>query len=110
MEYTDLSLGFSTADAEDVQLEFDGSDLVLTCLDWQENRVRYSFRDVLAYRWGQDVEVEGLRDDQAYEILESPWLEREAALAAVDCREYGHYKLCFNGCGVLDVLSRKEDS
>lgn len=105
MRYVDVNLGFTTADAESVQLEFDGCDLTLRCIDWQEKPVRHEFREVLAYRWGQDQGAEGIRDDCAYEVEGSPWLAREAELAAAPPEAYAHYKLCFNACGVLDVLA-----
>ncbi len=110
MKYMAVNLGFSTADAESVRIEFDGSDLALSFVDWQERRIRHTFRDVLAHRWGQDLDAEGISDDQVYEVQDSPWLGQEAHLGAVDQAAYVHYKLCFNACGVLDVLAHRGDA
>ncbi len=99
-------LGFSTADAEDVRLDFDGADLQLRFVDWRERPVIHRFHDVLAYRWGLDIDPD-LRDDQVYEIVDSPWLEREAELAEEPRESYLHLKLAFNAQGVLDVLARR---
>jgi hypothetical protein len=106
-EYDRVDLGFTTADAEQVKLDFDGSDLILHCIDWEEEPVRHTFRGVLAYCWGQHLGTTQVRDDEAYEVRNSPWLVREAKLASVDADSYAHYKVCFNACGVLDVLALK---
>jgi hypothetical protein len=105
MRYVEVNLGVSTADADNVDLHFDGSDLVLSFVDWQEVPRQLIFHDVLAFRW-QDFDETGIRDDATYEVLESEWLAQQADLQGVKAavENYTHYKLCFNAAGVLDVL------
>ena len=107
MNYRQVDLGFSTADGEQMRLAFDGADLTLSFHDWRGQPVAAVFRDVLAFRWGQEVSADVPRDDIAYEILGSPELGRELQLNGLtDAVGYAHYKLCFNACGVLDVMCR----
>jgi hypothetical protein len=47
-------LGFSTADAESVQIRHEGGNLILSFVDWQQRPVQYVFEDVLSYHWGHD--------------------------------------------------------
>ncbi len=101
-------LGVSTADGEDVQLQFTRGDLSLRFLDWQEQPRELVFHDVLAFRW-QEFDESGLNDDTTYEVVDSEWLQRQAQLQAVAVDQYAHYILCFNACGNLDVLARRKD-
>jgi hypothetical protein len=105
MRCIEVHLGISTADAEDVDIHFDGGDLILSFVDWQEVPRQLIFREVLAFRW-QDFDETSIHDDTTYEVLESEWLAQQADLqgvkAAVD--NYAHYKLCFNAMGMLDVV------
>jgi hypothetical protein len=105
MHCVEVNLGISTADAADVDVHFDGSDLVLSFVDWQEVPRQLIFRDVLAFRW-QDLDETGIRDDTTYEVLESEWLAQQADLQGVKAavENYAHYKLCFNAVGILDVV------
>jgi hypothetical protein len=105
MTFAEIDLGVSTADAEDVAVQFSRGELVLTFVDWKEQRRRLAFADVLAFRW-QELDDETPRDDVAYEVRDSSWLARQAKLQAVEPESYVHYKLCFNACGSLDVLCR----
>ncbi len=108
MRCVEVDLGISTADADNVEVHFDGGDLVLTFLDWQEVPRQVIFRGVLAYRW-QDFDETGIRDDTTYEVLESEWLAQQADLQGVKAavENYAHYKLCFNTVGMLDVVGLK---
>ena len=110
MDYKVVNLGFSTADAQDVSISFDGSDLTLTCVNWHGEPVKHVFNDALAYRWGQDLGSKEVHDDETYEVQNSQWLLQEAPLIGVDPSAYVHLKLCFNARGVLDVLSRRSDA
>ncbi len=101
------NIGIHTADAEAVAVRFTGAELHLTFTDWQEQPRAFTFDDVLAFRW-QEFAEQGIRDDMTYEVTESPWLAEQATLQAVPADEYAHYKLCFNACGVLDILCRRE--
>lgn len=106
MQYVQCPLGFSTADAEQVRLRFDQSDLILSFRDWQEIEREFTFKEVLAFRW-QEFDESNIRDDTTYEVLDSPWLTRQAKLQVVAPAEFAHYAICFNACGVLDVLCRR---
>lgn len=108
MRHKQVDLGFSTADAKDVRLSFDGADLLLECVDWREAPQECAFKDVLAYRWGQHLGLDLPRDDCSYEIHDSDWLSREAQLAAVTQSAFAHYTICFNACGVLEVLAKRK--
>jgi hypothetical protein len=113
-------LGIVTADAEQVRLQFDAGALVLSFADMHDRPRQLTFADVLAFRW-QELDEAGLvnhearapegragvRDDQTYEVVGSAWLARQAELQAVSVGDYAHYMLCFNACGVLDVLCRR---
>jgi hypothetical protein len=105
MRCVEIDLGISTADADDVDVHFDSSDLVLSFIDWQEVHRQLVFHNVLAFRW-QDFDETGIRDDTTYVVLESEWLAQQADLQRVKAavENYAHYKLCFNAVGVLDVL------
>jgi len=104
-----VHLGFSTADAEDVQLQFDGSDVTLEFRDWSDQDVKVVFREVLGFRWSQWQDEVAPRDDESYEVLGSEWLQREFDIGGTGVvrQDFAHYRLCFSACGVLDVLSRR---
>lgn len=108
MRFVEADLGVVTADAEHVAMHFEAGELVLTFIDWQERPRRASFRDVLAFRW-QELDEEGLRDDASYEVVDSPWLERQCSLQSAAAGDFAHYKLLFNACGTLDVLCRRAE-
>src|SRR5204863_226416 len=106
MRYVEANLGVSTADAERVALRMEGGDLHLSFVDWKEQPRSLIFREVLAHRW-QELDEPVPRDDTTFEALDSPWLARQANLQGVAPDGYAHYVLCFNACGVLDVLARR---
>ena len=106
MRYVEANLGVSTADAEQVVTRFESGDLHLSFVDWQEQPRSITFREVLAYRW-QELDDAVPRDDTTFEAIDSPWLQRQAQLQGVPPNEFAHYVLCFNTCGVLDVLARR---
>lgn len=104
MDLIETHFGFSTADVEEIEVRFSNGDLLLSFRDWQEQQQAITFRDCLAFRW-QESDEGDLRDDVCYEVRDSPWLARQAELQGVPRDNYGHYKLCFNGHGALDVLA-----
>jgi len=104
MMYRSVDLGFSTADAEDVAMVFDRAELQLTFRDWSEETVKHTFNDVLAFKWDGGLSIDTIRDDTCYEVIDSSWLEEQARLQGENQTRLTHYKLCFNACGVLDVL------
>lgn len=106
MRYVETNLGISPADAEQVALRLEKGDLYVSFVDWKEEPRSLIFRDVLAHRW-QELDDPVPRDDTTFEALDSPWLARQAQLQGVSADGYAHYVLCFNACGVLDVLARR---
>jgi hypothetical protein len=106
MKFKQVDLGVQTADAERVEMRFVGDVLTLHFLDWKEEPRGVTFERVLGFRW-QEFDEQDVRDDSVYEVLDSAWLERQAALHGVTPRDHAHYALCFNACGTLDVLCRR---
>lgn len=108
MHFTQIYLGFSTADAENIRLQYTAGELLLQFVDWKGIEVAVRFRDVLAYRWENEPESLALRDDTTYKVEDSLWLTEQCRNAAIASTiDYAHYKLCFNDCGALDVLSHR---
>lgn len=101
-----LNSEIHTADAEQPRFEFGQGRVDLDFVDWQENPVKVRFEDVVAVRW-QDAGSGGPeeRDDCVYEIVDSEWLglHLEQQVAEPDHR---HVRLCFNACGVFDVICK----
>lgn len=108
MPHVPVDLGFVSADAECVEVHFVGGDLVLAFVGYDEVPRRHVFHDVLAFRFQELDDEPSLRDDCSYEVVGSPWLARQCALQAVPAADYAHYLLCFNACGALDVLCRRQ--
>jgi len=99
-------IGPHTADAEQVQIAFSMGSLVLQFVDYKEEHCRFEFHDTLAFRWQERDDAETPRDDTTYRVIGSRWLREQ--VADIPNREaYAHYKLCFNACGVLDLLCRE---
>lgn len=97
-----IDLGFSTADAEYPSLTFSRGVLTLAFIDWREDDVRVSFRDVCRFEWLDEVpdgdQIAGERWDGTSMIHDSDWIP---AVAPNTCK---HYRLNFNDCGGrLDV-------
>ncbi len=106
MQIKTIDFGFSTADAEDVVLHFNGSDLLLQFTDWKEQPQEWTFKNVLAYQWGQTSEIDLPENDCTYEIHGSDWLVRETREAGSGgAAKTAHYALCFNACGILEVIA-----
>ena len=112
---TMLQPGFSVADADYPAFSLRDEDVVLDFTDWQKRHVRVRFTNAAGIKW-QELDSAGPedRDDAVFEIIDSAWLGaylKTGARAAAD--ELRHYRLCFNGSGVLDVLAasmRLEDA
>ncbi|HKR63427.1 MAG TPA: hypothetical protein VJZ00_06815 [Thermoanaerobaculia bacterium] len=106
MEFRHVDFGFSTADADQIELKFESAALTLRFLDWREQPIVKTFQDVLAFKWDSVFDESAPRDDQSFEVVDSPWLSREVERREIeDPSQYCHYKLCFNELGVLDVLA-----
>ena len=106
MEYIKTHLGFSTADANQVSLQYENGDLILSFVDWQEQCQSARFENAIAFRW-QDPGLSAPREDETFEVVGSPWLEEQTRFQGVLSSEYAHYVLCFNACGTLDVVARR---
>ena len=108
-QYIPLKDAIHTADAENPRLVFANGEMIFRYTDWQEIEREIKFFDVVGYKWQDEVEI-GFpeRDDMPYQVKESKWIEELKNLHVIDSNdEYKHYKLCFNACGVLDVVFRK---
>ena len=95
-----VNLGFSTADAEDVEYSYSEGSATIKFQDWQEKSISVLFTDVLAIKW-QEADTSTLheRDDETYEIINSEWLGIHSKQNFTDSNvNYHHYKLCFNAC------------
>jgi hypothetical protein len=108
MKVVPTNLGFSVADGEGVDLSLIEGDLLLRFTDWRERPVEHCFREVLAFRWSARSTVETPRDDETYEVLESPWLLEEVRCEGFQPEEFVHDVLCFNAAKVLEVISRRD--
>lgn len=104
MRYVHCELGVNTADADRVTIQFDGGDLRLAFVDWQERPRTVMFRNVLAFRW-QESEAPLPAESGTFEAMDSPWLNRQAQLQSVPPDHFSHYVVCFNASGTLDVLA-----
>jgi len=103
--YRQLAVSFSTADAERPVIEYRDGRLTLQFVDWREQPVTVHFPNVVAFHWQDEANLPpGVRDDMTYELLDSPWVAELEELGAI-FGEHHHYKICFNACGVLDVVS-----
>jgi len=92
--------GFSTADADQPSINYEGGNLHLTFLDWRERTVRVTFRDVSRFEWSDEPDdyFDGEPSDGTSVVRKSEWIPRVAA------RDSQHYRLNFNACsGRLDV-------
>jgi hypothetical protein len=108
MDILKSELRVSTADAEDVRMRHEEDALWVAFRDWQDREISVVFRGVLGFRW-QECDETVIRDDMTYEVVNSPWLGQQARLQSVNASDYTHHKLCFNACGMIDVLARSVD-
>ena len=102
-----LEPDFSVADAEYPKFALRDGGLVLEFVDWRKREVRVRFSNAAGVKW-QELDSRGPedRDDSVYEIVGSSWLAEYLANGARTLAEaLRHFRLCFNGCGVLDVLA-----
>ena len=106
-KYNIVNLGFSTADGERPELQFIGGDIQFSFIDMGGHPVRFGASDVRAFSWVEELDIQGLRDDIAYEVEGSEIIEkyrRWNLLSPED--DYHHFKLCFNAAGVFDVVCK----
>lgn len=99
--------GFTTADAEYPSFSFKDGTLDLEFLDWKEEPVSVRFCNAVAVNWRElDVAAPNPRLDETYEIRNSNWITSHYCQGAREPSEnLRHFRLCFNACGTLDVIS-----
>ena len=101
-----LHAGFSTADAEDLEISFRNDQLIVSFRDWQNQSVLIAFSETAAFLWTSELDPDGFRADAASVVIESTWLEEQAncgnSLIKRSCK---HFRLGFNAVGVLNVLA-----
>jgi hypothetical protein len=96
---------FSTADAEPPAFEFHSGHLTVRWTDWRQQIITILFSDALRFCWQIDPDpAPEIRDDQCYEVIDSPWSIQLSKLAAP--ATHHHYQFRFNAVGVLDVLAK----
>jgi hypothetical protein len=105
-QFVETYLGIHTADAEQIELSFANGTLLVRYVDWQEQRREQALPETLAFRWQEYDDNAPPRDDTTYEVRQSAWLEAQVHGIPNNDR-FRHYKLCFNACGVLDVLCQE---
>ena len=94
---------FSTADAEDISIEFDSYDLVLRFNDWQGKSHAIKFRETEFLRWDEDIDFKKFNYDCPHEILESELIKSRKLYPSY----FHHYMLCFNAASNLEIISAK---
>ena len=104
-----LDLGFSIADAEDVELVYRGDDLEVTFTDWRQRRRRIVFSDTIALRWQRaDATAPGEAYDGANLVVGSSWLDQHRQQSQAS-PEHRHLKLNFNAAGCLEAICTTAD-
>ena len=106
-KYVAIDLGFSTADGERPELQFVDGDIRFSFVDWQERQVRFTALDVRAFSWLEELDVPGIRDDLAYEVIDSDLIQQYCSWSLMSLADgYRHFKLCFNASGIFDVVCK----
>ncbi len=100
-----LNLLFDIADAECPEIRlFDGDSLQIKFLDYRESWVKLEFLEVIAFEWNsEEIENQNLSDDCVYEVINSKRIESYRRVGE-PVFNHKHYKLCFNACGILDII------
>jgi hypothetical protein len=102
-----LNPDFFIADADcPVIMLFDSNCVRVKFLDFRESQVEIEFYEVIGFKWNmEDHEYPTISDDSVYEVQNSIWLDKyiETDLS-IKNENYKHYKLCFNGYEILDIL------
>jgi hypothetical protein len=106
MEFQQIDLGFSTADAEQIEFAYRGNELRLSFLDWKFVRRLVIFDGVLAQSWRAESEFYGnIRDDVSYVVHGSELVARLIECGAIRRPdEVVHHVLCFNAEGMLEIV------
>ena len=107
-EFQPLGESFSIADADAPTLAYERDILVVRFQDWRERTVELRFNNVVAFSWddGDAALCNTHRDDTSYVVIGSEWLRRHLEVRNMSRNEgHGHYKLCFNAAGILQMIS-----
>ena len=100
----DVDLGWTTADAEDPTLSYDGTDLRVEFVDWQEQLVRLVFRNCHMFSWEEIPASFELWPDRTYSCTGSSWQGADS----VKPEQLKHWVLCFNASYFwLQVLAER---
>lgn len=103
--YQPIDLGFVTADGDCPEIHFEGGNIRFSFVDWREQTIKLIASDVRAFSWLEGLDVQGIRDDIVYEVIESELIQRYCAWNVIKSQDgYRHFKLCFNAAGVFDVV------
>ena len=82
----------------------ESDSLKVKFLDYRESLVEIEFLQVIGFKRNpEELENPKLSDDCVYEVINSKWIEEYYKLNE-PVSKHKHYKLCFNACGILDVL------
>jgi hypothetical protein len=102
--YEDLETNFSTADAEDPTIRYDGSELIVEFTDWRERQVKLQFSGCIMFSWAEIDPEFNQAPDRIYRVTDSKWMSMESAKS----ESLVHWKLCFNASYfALDVLANE---
>ena len=72
--------GFSTADAEGLDLRYADHELRISFTDWQEQSIEVIFNEVVSFSLKSvNILFENERDDCSYEVLDSEWVAYSGA-------------------------------
>jgi hypothetical protein len=97
-----LTLGFSTADAEQPEIKYEKGTLHLIFKDWQDKLVKLQFEEALAFSWASDDPVE-----EVSEIENSEWIKALSKdWSPEDLKDKRHFMVSFNAVGTLNVVSK----
>ena len=102
-QFQQINLGVTTADAENVELLFTGGSLSVRYVDWQEKPREAIFKETIAFSWQEQDSTGMPRNDVTYEVSNSEWFARQVS-DQPNAARFHQYRLCFNACGVLDVI------
>ena len=104
--FVETFVGVQPADAEQIEVSYSRETLVLRYIDWREEPQSVEFPETLAFRWQEQDDVATPRDDMTYQVMNSQWLASQVS-GMPGSDGYVHYKLCFNACGVLDIICKE---
>ena len=103
--YSEIDLGFSTADAEIPTIKYDEGNLEVQFIDWKEQCINVVFEETEMFSWSEIPQSFFEKPDRIYEVHDSAWLKAESTINS----KYRHFVLCFNASYFyLQVLCEKD--